>query len=185
MLHVTDNTSSKSLCFTSEENITMKLKYTKLQLALEIIGLLLLLGMIVFICIQWDQIPQQVPMHYNALGKIDSWGSKYQILVLPIISILLYIFITVVSFFPQIWNVPVQVTDEDKEAVYLSTKNLIIFLKVEMLTIFFYLNYHTVTAQPLSVTFLPIFIITIFGTLVFFIVRIIRVGNEKKHKCKL
>lgn len=185
MLHVTDNTSSKSLCFTSEENLTMKLKYTKLQLALEIIGLLLLVGMIVFIYIRWDQIPQQVPMHYNALGEIDSWGSKYQTLILPTISIFLYIFITVVSFFPQIWNVPVQITDKNKEAVYLSTKNLIIFLKVEMLTIFFYLNYHTVTAQPLSITFLPILMIIIFGTLVFFIVRIIRLGNEKIYNREL
>ncbi|AKB81846.1 hypothetical protein MSBR3_1268 [Methanosarcina barkeri 3] len=159
----------------------MKLKYTKLQLALEIIGLLLLVGMVTFIYIQWDQIPQQVPMHYNALGEIDSWGSKYQTLILPAISILLYSFMTVVSFFPQIWNVPVQITDKNKEAVYLSTKNLIIFLKVEMLTIFFYLNYHTVTAQPLSITFLPILMIIIFGTLVFFIVRIIRLGNEKKY----
>lgn len=81
------------------ENLTMKLKYTKLQLALEIIGLLFLVGMIVFIYTQWDQIPQQVPMHYNALGEIDSWGSKYQTLILPTISILLYIFMTVVSFF--------------------------------------------------------------------------------------
>lgn len=159
----------------------MKLKYTKLQLALEIIGLLFLVGMVVFIYTQWDQIPQQIPMHYNALGEIDSWGSKYQTLILPTISILLYIFITVVSFFPQIWNVPVQITDENKEVVYLSTKNLIIFMKVEMLIIFFYLNYHTVTAQPLSITFLPISMIIIFGTLIFFIVRTIRLGNEKKH----
>jgi len=77
----------------------MKLKYTKLQLALEIIGLLFLVGMIVFIYTQWDQIPQQVPMHYNALGEIDRWGSKYQTLILPAIGILLYTFMTVVSFF--------------------------------------------------------------------------------------
>lgn len=159
----------------------MKLKYTKLQLTLEIIGLLFLVGMVVFIYTQWDQIPQQVPVHYNAKGEIDSWGSKYQIFILPIISILFYSFITVISFFPQIWNVPVQITDENKEAVYLSTKNLIIFMKVEILAIFFYLNYHTVTAQPLSITFLPIYMIIIFGTLIFFIVRIIRLGNEKKH----
>lgn len=163
----------------------MKLKYTKLQLALEITGLLFLVGMIVFIYTQWDQIPQQVPMHYNLRGEIDSWGSKYQTLILPTISILLYIFITVVSFFPQIWNVPVQITDENKEVVYLSTKNLIIFMKVEMLTIFFYLNYHTVIAQPLSIIFLPISMIIIFGTLIFFIVRTIRLGNEKKHNREL
>lgn len=163
----------------------MKLEYTKLQLALEIIGLLFLVGMVVFIYTQWNQIPQQVPMHYNALGEIDSWGSKYQTLILPTMSILLYIFMTVISFFPQIWNVPVQITDENKEAVYLSTKNLIIFIKVEILAIFFYLNYHTVTAQPLSVIFLPIFMIIIFGTVIFFIVRIIRLGNEKKHNREL
>lgn len=163
----------------------MKLKYTKLQLALEIIGLLFLVCMVVFIYTQWDQIPQQVPMHYNVLGEIDSWGSKYQTLILPTISILLYIFITVISFFPQIWNVPVQITDENKEAVYLSTKNLIIFVKVEMLTIFFYLNYHTITAHPLSITFLPISMIIIFGTLIFFIVQTIRLGNRKKHNRKL
>jgi hypothetical protein len=167
------------------ENLTMKLKYTKLQLVLEVIGLLFLGGMIVFIYTQWDQIPQQVPMHYNALGEIDSWGSKYQTLILPTISILLYIFMTVVSFFPQIWNVPVQITDENKEAVYLSTKNLIIFMKVEILAMFFYLNYHTVTAQPLSIIFLPIFMIIIFGTVIFFIVRTIRLGNEKKHSREL
>ena len=158
----------------------MKLKYTKFQIALETIGLLLLVGMIVFVYTQWNQIPQQVPMHYNAMGEIDSWGSKYEIFFLPAISILLYVFITAVSFFPHIWNVPVKITDENKEGVYISTKDLLLFLKVEILTSFFYINYHTVTAQPLPIIFLPVFMIIIFGTLIFFIVRTIRLGKRKK-----
>ncbi len=165
-----------------KEDLTTKLKYTKFQIALETIGLLLLVGMIFFIYTQWNQIPQQVPMHYNSVGEIDRWGSKYEILFLPAISILLYVFITAVSFFPQIWNVPVQITDENKEVVYLSTKDLLISVKVEMLTLFFYINYHTATAQPLSIAFSPVFIIIIFGTLIFFIVRTIRLGEGKKHK---
>jgi len=84
---------------------------------LKTVGFLLLVGMIVFVYTQWNQIPQQVPMHYNAMGEIDRLGSKYGILFLPAISILLYTFITVVSFFPQIWNVPVKITDENKEIV--------------------------------------------------------------------
>ena len=160
----------------------MKLKYTKFQIALETVGLLLLVGMIVFVYTQWNQVPQQVPMHYNAMGEIDSWGSKYGILFLPAISILLYAFITVVSFFPQIWNVPVQVTDENKETVYLSTKDLLIFIKVEILASFFYVNYHTITAQPLPIAYLPVFMIVIFGTIIFFVRRIIRLGKRKKHQ---
>ncbi|WP_197078783.1 MULTISPECIES: DUF1648 domain-containing protein [Methanosarcina] len=31
-----------------------------------------------FIYARWVQIPQQVPVHYNALGEIDSWGSKFK-----------------------------------------------------------------------------------------------------------
>ena len=160
----------------------MKLKYTKFQIVLEIIGLLLIVGMIVFVYTHWDQIPQQVPMHYNAMGEIDSWGSKYEILFLPAISILLYAFITAVSFFPQIWNVPVKITDENKETVYLSTKDLLIIMKVEILMSFFYINYHTVTAQPLPITFLPVFLIVIFGTIIFFTRRIIRLGKKKKNQ---
>ena len=160
----------------------MKLKYTKFQIVLETIGLLLIVGMIVFVYTQWDQIPQQVPMHYNAMGEIDSWGSKYEILFLPAIGLLLYAFITAVSFFPQIWNVPIRITDENKEAVYLSTKDLLIIMKVEILMSFFYINYHTVTAQPLPIAFLPIFMIVLFGTIIFFIRRIIRLGKRKKNQ---
>ena len=160
----------------------MKLKYTKFQIVLETIGLILIVGMIIFVYTQWDQIPQQVPMHYNAMGEIDSWGSKYEILFLPAISILLYVFITAVSFFPQIWNVPVRITDENKEAVYLSSKDLLIIMKVEILASFFYINYHTVTAQPLPIAFLPVFMIVIFGTIIFFVRRIIRLGKKKRIK---
>jgi hypothetical protein len=159
----------------------MKLKYTKFQIVLETIGLLLLVGMIVFVYIQWNQIPQQVPMHYNVMGEIDKWGSKNGILFLPAISIFLYAFITMVSFFPQIWNVPVQITDENKEVVYLSSKDLLIIMKVEILMSLFYINYHTVTAQPLPITFLPVFMIVLFGTIIFFVRRIIRLGKGKKN----
>lgn len=155
----------------------MKLRYTKFQAVSEIIGLLLLVGMIIFVYINWNQIPQQVPTHYNANGEIDSWGSKYSILSLLIISIFLYGFITAVSFFPQIWNVPVQITAENKEAVYLSTKNLLILVKVEIITLFFYLEYHTITSQPLTIMFLPVVLITLFGTIIFFTVQTIRLGK--------
>ena len=160
----------------------MKLKYTKFQIVLETIGLLLIVGMIVFVYTQWNQIPQQVPMHYNAIGEIDSWGSKYEILFLPAFGLLLYAFITAVSFFPQIWNVPVRITDENREVVYLSSKDLLIIMKVEILMSFFYINYHTVTAQPLPIAFLPIFMIVLFGTIIFFIRRIIRLGKIKKNQ---
>jgi uncharacterized membrane protein len=29
-------------------------------------------------------MPDQVPMHYDAVGNIDRWGSKYENLIFPV-----------------------------------------------------------------------------------------------------
>jgi len=158
----------------------MDSKYTKLQIALEIIGLLIIVGMIIFIYIRWNQIPQQIPLHYNAMDKVDNWGSKDEILFLPVISILLYVFLTLMSFFPQMQKIPVIITDENREAVYRNLKNLIIFMKVEILILFFFLLAYTATAQPeIPGFYFPVFLIIVLGTIIFFYVRIIQSGNIK------
>ena len=34
-------------------------------------------------------LPDLIPAHYNIKNEIDRWGSKYEILIIPIIIILL------------------------------------------------------------------------------------------------
>ncbi len=34
-------------------------------------------------------LPNLIPVHYNIKNEIDRWGSKYEILIIPIITILL------------------------------------------------------------------------------------------------
>jgi len=157
----------------------MEFKYTKLQLALEIVALLLLVGMITFVDIQWNQLPQQIPSHYNAMGEIDSWGSKTQVLFMPVLSILLYVLIAAVSFFPKIWNVPTKVTNENKEIVYRYTKNLLLAIKVEMMCAFSTITYYIASAKQLPVIFLPVFLIIAIGTPIFYTVRISQLGAKK------
>jgi hypothetical protein len=140
-----------------------------------------LIGIIAFVYTRWNQLPSQIPGHYNAMGKIDRWGSKNEILIMPIMGTLVYIFITVMSFFPQTWNLSVQVTDENRETVYSYAKSLIILTKVEVLSIFFYLTYYMATTQPLPIAFLPVSMIILFSTIIFFTVKIYRTGTRKKQ----
>lgn len=163
------------------EDLIIKLKYTKFQIVLEIIGLLILIGIIAFVCIQWDRLPPQIPGHYNAMGKIDRWGSKSEIVIMPIIGAFIYALITMIYFFPETWNLPVQVTDENKETVHSRARSLLIFTKVEMLGIFFYITYYMATTQPLPIAFLPVSLIILFCTITFFILRIRRAGIRKKQ----
>ena len=158
----------------------MKLKYNKYQIDLEIIGLLLLVGIIIFVYIRWNQIPQQIPTSYNLMGQIDSWGSKDIIIFLPEISILLYVFMTATSFFPQNLNVSLvsiisleKIIDENKEALNLNKRNLSLLTKVEILTFIFFLLYYLTTSQSLPIIIPSFFITIILVTSIFFIVRII------------
>ncbi len=40
------------------------------------------------------QLPDRIPVHYDAAGNIDRWGSRYESLVFPVIIVLLALFWT-------------------------------------------------------------------------------------------
>lgn len=159
----------------------MKVKYTKFQVVLEIVGLLLIIGMIAFIYIYWNQLPEKIPGHYNAMGEVDRWGSKSEIIISPIVSSLLYIVLTVLSFFPKTWNVGVKITELNREEVYCCTRNLLSLIKVEIVGMFFYTTYYTATAQSLSAYFIPVLLFVVFGTLIYFVIRILQIGKKKGY----
>lgn len=159
----------------------MKVKYTKLQVALEVTGLLLLLGMFLFIFIKWNIIPNKIPGHYNSIGEIDRWGSKSEIIIAPIIGAFLYALLTGISFMPETWNIPTKISDFNKELVYKHTKSLLIFMKIELIGIFFYITYQTVTTNPLSSYFLPVQLLVIFGTIIYFVILILKSEKKKRY----
>lgn len=41
--------------------------------------------------------PDTIPVHYNAAGEIDRWGSKYEFLLLPFFSVVMGVFMSLVA----------------------------------------------------------------------------------------
>jgi uncharacterized membrane protein len=157
----------------------LKLKYTKFQIVMEIISLLILIGMFLLILIRWGELPDKIPGHYNYKGEIDRWGNKSEIITVPIISFFLYLLLTITVRFPSIWNVPVQVTDKNKELVYGCIKSMVIMLKAEVMTNFFFLTYNDIETKPLSSDYLQVILTVVFGTLIFFILRMVRLSKRR------
>ena len=157
--------------------LDMKLKRNRYDLFTNILCLILLIGILIYLFIHWNSIPDKIPGHYNAMGEIDRMGSKGEILILPIISWIMYLGMTVLEKFPQVWNTGVKVTEENKERVYRTLKNMISTMKVIVIAVFSYLTINSAQALSLSVWFLPVFLILIFGSIIFFIIRLIRVSK--------
>lgn len=114
------------------------------------------------------------------LEEADSWGCKGSLIFMPVIGAVLYAFITAVLFFPSLWNIPVKITEENRQEIYNSVKTMVVFVKAEMLCIFFYISFCMATVRSLSAAFLPLTLILIFGTIAIGVIRIFRIDRKYK-----
>lgn len=153
----------------------MKIRRNVYDVAIEACCLLCLVGLLIYLAIVWESIPEEIPGHYNAMGQIDRITSKGSLLALPIITWIMYIGMTIIGRFPQVWNTGVTITQENKEKVYRILKSLLGTVKFIVVAIFTYLTVNSSMVKPLPAAFLPISLCLLFGSLIFFIVRLMRV----------
>jgi uncharacterized membrane protein len=152
----------------------MKIKNSIYNNIIEVLCILLLVGISVYLIINWSSIPNQIPGHYDGAGNVDRWGGKGELLILPITSWILYIFITILEAFPQIWNTGVTVTKENRERVYRILKNMISTVKLLMVVAFTYLCAKQSMRAALPSYFTPLFLLLMFGILAYFITKLIK-----------
>lgn len=138
------------------------------------LSLLVLLGTAVFLMVYWHRIPTRVPMHFNAAGEIDRWGSRAELLVLPVISWLMYGLLTVVEQFPGSWNTGVKITEENRERVYGLLGHLLSTLKLLIIVMDAWITLWCALARPLPGWFLPVVLVVLFGDMIYWLVRVIR-----------
>lgn len=152
----------------------MTVQKSKYDSILNLLCILLLVGNSVYLILSWKHIPESVPGHYNAAGAIDRWAKKTELLMMPIVAWVMYIGITFLERFPQLWNTGVKVTPENSHRIYRILKSMIGTTKLIMVAVFTFLSFHQATARALPVWFLPVFLGLTFGTIAFSIVRLVR-----------
>ncbi|MEG2799969.1 MAG: DUF1648 domain-containing protein [Erysipelotrichaceae bacterium] len=153
----------------------MKVKSNRLDIFKNILSVIFLVSVFCYLLFNWGNFPEQIPGHYNAAGVIDRWGSKVELLAFPIVAFILYLLITLIERFPQIWNTGVNVNEENKARVYATLKSMIVTVKLITVVLFCYLFVMQSTATSLPSWFLPLFLILEFGSIAFYIVKLIRI----------
>ena len=152
----------------------MRIPFRKYDIIVEILCIICLLGTFVYLAIAWGNIPKEVPGHYNAMGEVDRVTGKNSLLVLPFINAVMYLGMSVIELFPQLWNTGVTVTEENKYRVYRNIKDMMKTTKLIMVLVFTYLTINSALAIPLPAWFTPVSLFLIMGSLVFFIVRLVK-----------
>ena len=153
----------------------MKNKYrSAYDRAADVLCVLILLGTFLWMAFCWNTFPEKIAMHFNAAGEIDRWGDKGALLILPIIGCVLYGVLVLVGYIPNAWNVPIRITEENKERVFRIMTHFVSSLKI---TILMFVTLITVCSAlavnlPVWVGFSMLGLIAL--TVVYYLVRIFK-----------
>jgi len=114
------------------------------DIIIEALAAICLIYMIVQIIIAYPSLAQSVPTHFGAGGKPDAWGEKSSLLIIPVVTIVIYVGLTVLNKYPHVFNYPVPITEQNASRQYQYAKSLLSTLKFTASGIFLYIQLQTV-----------------------------------------
>lgn len=160
-------------CF--EKRPKLKLQSTPTDKFLEISGWSVLLTTWIMVILNYGDLPDTIPIHYNAEGVIDGYGNKSFIWKLPLISSLLFIGMTILNMFPHIFNYLTEITEKNALNQYTIATRMMRYFKFIIAVLFGFLVFKTVqTTDGLGCYFTPLVLVLIFIPMIYYIYALIR-----------
>ena len=143
---------------------------------IEIVSIGLFLLLIILPIYWYSQLPDIIPIHFNAAGEVDDSGGKLTIWALMAIGAVLFIGMYFLNKYPHIFNYPVEITEENAKRQYRTATKLMRSLNLVVVATFCYLEWEIISsamngAGGLGPYFLPIFLVTISGSIIFYLIR--------------
>jgi len=154
----------------------IKLQLKQTDKILEIVGWVSVFGIWALTLTNYSILPEIIPIHFNGAGKADGFGNKTHIFVLPIISTLLFIGLTILNKHPHIFNYPSQITKENAVDQYTNATRMMRVLKLVIVVLFGLIVLKTIQivnghADGLGTWFLPLTMGMIFIPMLYFLIK--------------
>lgn len=133
----------------------MKSVYKRYHIVMEIFCLLMCVVPLALLVSRWNQLPAELPMHYDATGTVTRYGSKFEVLPLVFLYIGMYLLLTLLAFCPYSWNLPVKVTEKNREPVWNLALTMILLLKLLITSAYGYMILSMTGFFAMNRAFLP------------------------------
>lgn len=154
----------------------LTLSPSRLEIALRLAAALGILTFVYLLVQYFPALPARIPVHFNAAGQVDGWGSKHTLLFLFALTAVLLLGLTILRRYPHKFNYLYPITAQNAEKQYRLACELLAVLQVQVVWLFTYLGWRVmVSAQQnaggVSMLLLPVIILVNVGTLVFYLVK--------------
>ncbi len=143
---------------------------------LEIAGIVAIIALLALTAINYKGLPDRIPTHFNGSGLPDGYGGKGMVWLLPGITVVMYIGLSIINSFPHNFNFPVNITEENAPRLYRHAMRSIRILNLMLVILFFYLTWQTIAlaggkSDGLGFLFLPVSIFIIMIFILYMVVR--------------
>lgn len=157
----------------------LKVERTRFEIYCEFVAIAAVLFSLFYLFFVWSTLPEKIPSHFNFSGQADEWSGKGSILIVAGVSLFVYLMLTILSRYPQIYNYPWKITEENAARQYLLARQFLVALKTEIVILFAYIEWQTFEValghgQGLHVWFLPVFLVVIFGSIALYFIKAYR-----------
>lgn len=152
---------------------------------IEILTCIALLISFAFPIYYYQDLPEQIPMHFNASGTADRIGTRNSIWILPILEALLCLGIRRLIRFPHLFNYPGKINLKNAEIHYRMAQRSLRMINLIIAGSFAYITLEIIfsslgRSKGLGGEFLIIFSVLILGTPLFFLLKMWRMKNKLK-----
>ncbi len=114
----------------------IKLTLSSLDNKLESAGKIFLIILWALTLFVFLKLPATIPIHFNASGQADNYGSRMTILISPILATIIYFGLAQLNKYPHIFNYMVNITENNASEQYAIATRALRFLKLAILIIF-------------------------------------------------
>lgn len=129
---------------------------------LEASSFLILLIMLALLFGFWAELPDEVPMHFNAQGTADRYGSKWSMLFFVLIPAALNIMLTLMNRNPHHFNYLTKITEDNAMFQYRLAQRMLRWINLIVVLNFSWLLYATITSSINATDQLPVLFVFIF-----------------------
>lgn len=162
----------------------IKIAWTALDISLEILAILALAALWLILLYFYAKLPNTIPVHFDAAGKIDGYGPKILLLFEPLFASILYTGLTVLNRYPHLFNYLSPINEDNAAYQYRMATRLIRYLKLLIVFLFIFVLWTSIQAvssqnEGLGLSFLPIFFALVFIPILFVLVK---TSKNKKAK---
>ena len=119
--------------------------YEQIDIIVELVNITILILIWGYAIMQYAELPDTIPIHFDASGNPDAEGSKLTIWILPIIATFMFMMLFVLNRFPHLHNYMVNITEENALKNYRLSTRILRFVNLYCLLLLAVLVFDIVT----------------------------------------